>query len=266
MAQEKLENAREETNATKRNWTSLVSQLAHAVDEDEKRIINLHEDMSKNENDTRRSVLGINDMSTENQRLEQVLANASDRLVAAKEEGTHLAESIRHEQQEGVELKKKSEELGNGAKQLLKRLKDQAHVEQSSRTVSEASINASNVQAKEIQELIEAHKAQIIVAHAETDKATKQLEDANKLLAKDHDLIEVSQNRTAEVQAHVTAQCDHELAQVQLEAGQRAAALQVALDEAKHTEDKISEENRELMKQVDALKQQIAHTFVQFDA
>jgi len=265
MAQERLEGARELTNATKKNWTTLVSQLAHAVDEDEQRITALRANISENENDTRRTLLAISKISEERQHLQQVLSNASDRLSIAKNDATHLLKSISQEQHEGAELTKKSQALSNSTKQLLKRIKDQVHVEDTTKRISEASNNASNVQIQEMQETIAAHKAQIVVTQSRTSQATKHLEDATRLLAKDRDLIAFSQNRTEAEMAHATAQCNHELTQVQLEAGQRAAALQVALDEARQAEDKISEENHKLMKQVEALKQQIAHSLIQFD-
>jgi len=265
MAQEKLQEAREEVNATKKNWTNLVGDLAKTVDEDEQRIVALRANVSQNQNDTRRTLLAASSMNDEEQQLQQVVANATEKVQAAKDEAAHLSESIRQAQHEGVELTKKSVDLGSRTKQLLKRIKDQVHVEQTTKNVHEASKKASDVQKSDLQEMIASRKARITVTHAETDKAVKDLDDANDLLAKNKEVIARFENRTAAEKAHATAECNHEIAQVKEESGQRVAAMQVALDQARHAEEKIVEQNHQLKAQVEALKLQIAHSFVQFE-
>lgn len=262
MAQERFQQAQAETNSTKKNWTNLVDGLARAVDEDEERIIALRGNMSKNEKETRRTLVGITDMLVEGQQLQQVLTSASGRLQTTRAEAAHLSESIHHEQLEGAELKKESDDLGERTHQLLKKIKDQVHAENSSKVIAEATSNASNVQKMHMQEIIAARKARIAVANDETEKAAKQLQAATQLLAKDRAVIAQFQNQTAIHAKTAKADCAHEFQKAREEAGHRTAALQVALDEARHAEDVISAENHELTKEAEALKQQIAHSMI----
>jgi chromosome segregation ATPase len=264
MAQERLEEARLEVNSTKKNWTNLVAQLSDAVDADEQQIVELRANKSKIENDTHTANLVIRELKVEEKYLQEVLANASNQLESAKAEQEHLDAIIRDERRKGADLTKKSLEVTKHTKQLLQKIADRVHAEKSSNTISAAAKNASNVQKDQMKEFIAARKARIDVTHAETNEAKKQLQDATELLAKDRDLIARFQNQTVVVKADAKAECKSELAKVQDENGKRVAALRVALDQARHAEDEISKQNHQLMQEVEALKQQIASSLIQF--
>lgn len=267
MAQERLQEAYEQKNATKKNWTNLVGDLAHAVDADEQRSVELRESISNNENTTRSANFAIADLHIEEQHLQQVLANASSRLQSAKAQERRLDKKIEDAQRKGAEMTKQSSELSSKTNRLLKKIEDQVHIEHSSATIAAASKNASKVQKAHLQEIIMSYKAQIDATHVETAKATAQLQDVNELLAKDRALIEHFQHSTLPlVKSEEAAKCKHELAKVEEEDGQRVAALRVALDQSHHDEAELSEENRQLLKQVEALKQQIARSLIQFDS